>query len=352
MRYLVQQTLNRRAPYDQRFYVDMTSSVVMNTSNNVLVPKGSTSQRPVAPTEGMIRYNTTTHELEAYQGSSAAWRAIRFKEATQITQQSLGAGDNTTVYFGPLSSAYNASSAGSISAYSSPSSSDISSYGGQNIIVLVENVMQISGTNYTVVQNPTVGSETYNAYTNAIAGATSTILYFNGSINASSATASGTTITVTFPAQPNITPFAAGSSIVVTGFTPTAYNGTYTVTSSTATTVVYTAGSAPGISASVIGNVTSTNAIFPAVNITGATVTGSSYLQSSTLVSSYTTDPYTGALTSITLSKATVTGSIPANTNITITENSRTISDGSYWLFFSSPPPYGKTVTALFGFDQ
>jgi hypothetical protein len=52
------------------------------------------------------------------------------------------------------------------------------------------------------------------------------------------------------------------------------------------------------------------------------------------------------------LSKPTITGSISANTNITITENSRTISDNSYWLFFSSPVPYGKTVTALFGFDQ
>ena len=352
MRYLTQQTLNRRAIFDQRLYVDMTSSVVMNTTNNMLVPKGSTANRPVEPVEGMMRYNTTTHQMEVYQGSSAAWKAIRYKEATQITQQSLGAGDNTTVYFGPLSSAYNTSAAGSTTAYPNGSSSDITSYGGQNIIVLVENVMQISGTNYTVVQNPTVGSETYVAYSNANATLGATVLYFNGSINASSATASSTTVTITFPSQLNSTPFAAGSSIVVTGFTPNAYNGTFTVTSSTATTVVYTAGSAPGASASVIGNVTSSNALFPAVNITGATVTGSANLQSSTLVSSYTTDQYTGALTSIMLSKPTITGTITANTAITITENARTISDNSYWLFFSSPVPYGKTVTALFGFDQ
>ena len=82
MRYLRQQVLNRRAPYDQRFYVDMTDSIVMNTSNNMLIPKGTTSQRPVSPVNGMVRYNTTTNQLEAYQVN--VWRSVSFKESTKV----------------------------------------------------------------------------------------------------------------------------------------------------------------------------------------------------------------------------------------------------------------------------
>jgi len=344
MRFLKQVNLNRRAVTGFDVSANTaTGQVTLGSTNNVIVPTGTTAQRPANPVNGMVRYNTDITaggQLEIYQSSK--WRSLRFKESGTIVQQNLGVGDSDNTYFGPLSTAYNPSNVDSTN----------STFGGQNIIVVVENVIQISGTNYTVVQNPTVKAETYTAYTNASTVVTQQILYFNGSINASSAAAAGTTVTVTFPSQSNPTPFAAGSSIIVTGFKPNAYNGTFTVTSSTATTVVYTASSAPGASASVSGNVTSSNAIFPAVNIVGATVTGSANIQSSTLVSQYTTDPYTGALTNIVLSKPTVTGAIAANTAITITESARTISDSSYWLLFSSPVPYGKIVTVLLGFDQ
>ena len=360
MRYLTQQTLNRRAIFDQRLYVDMTSSVVMNTTNNMLVPKGSTALRPVSPVEGMMRYNTTTHQMEVYQGSSAAWKAIRYKEATQITQQNLGAGDSTTVYFGPLSSAYNTSSAGSISAYPNGSSSDISSYGAQNIIVLVENVMQISGTNYTVVQNPTISAETYTGSLSVAASSGSSILYFNTSLNVTTASWTSNVATVTVSNTTSSQPgFAIGATITVadirsTGQTTSAFNGVFTVTGSTATTVTYALTTNPGTYQNG-GSVTasgSTPAIFPAVSLTGAVVSGSNIYSGALVTGSAITDPNTGALTSISMNHAP-TGSIAVNTiAITITENARTISDNSYWLFFSSPVPYGKTVTALFGFDQ
>lgn len=37
----------------------------------MLVPKGTTAERPVSPTNGEIRYNTTTGQFEGYQGG--AW---------------------------------------------------------------------------------------------------------------------------------------------------------------------------------------------------------------------------------------------------------------------------------------
>jgi hypothetical protein len=37
----------------------------------MLIPKGTTAQRPVSPVNGEIRYNTDTNQFEGYQGG--AW---------------------------------------------------------------------------------------------------------------------------------------------------------------------------------------------------------------------------------------------------------------------------------------
>ena len=52
---------------------DGTNNVWSNNDDGaVLVSKGTTAQRPGTPTEGMIRYNTTTNCLEAYV--NGAWK--------------------------------------------------------------------------------------------------------------------------------------------------------------------------------------------------------------------------------------------------------------------------------------
>jgi hypothetical protein len=148
MRYLRKQVLNRRAPADSRLAVDITNGVVMNTTNNLLMPKGATSDRPVSPLTGMIRYNTTTNEVEIYQGvvGSESWRSLRFKEPTEIVQQNLGPGDAVEVLFGILN----------------PAPPTIAESGltwnivqqAKQLIVLVDNVIQISGTNFSLILNP------------------------------------------------------------------------------------------------------------------------------------------------------------------------------------------------------
>ncbi len=46
-----------------------------NTSTGyMMVPKGTTAQRPVSPSNGMVRYNTSNNELESYINS--AWQGI------------------------------------------------------------------------------------------------------------------------------------------------------------------------------------------------------------------------------------------------------------------------------------
>jgi hypothetical protein len=143
MRYLRKQVLNRRAPFDTRFYIDATSGVVMANSNNITLPKSQNTI--VSPQTGMMRYNTSSNEVEVYQGSSASWRAIRYKESTGITQQSLGNGDYIETTFGPLN----------------PAPPTIvqsgASWGGQNLLVIVENVIQVFNTNYTITQAPANG---------------------------------------------------------------------------------------------------------------------------------------------------------------------------------------------------
>lgn len=174
MRYLRKQVLNRRAPYDQRLQVDINDNVLMSTPAAVQVPAGTTAQRPIAgnrygtsnPADlsGMIRYNSETNELEGYQNGT--WRTFRFKESTGITQQNLGVGDSSTIYFGPLNPA-------------PPTTVESGkTWGGQNLLVVVENVIQIHNTNYTIVQNPTIGGVVYNPNldVDAVAGATTIML--------------------------------------------------------------------------------------------------------------------------------------------------------------------------------
>jgi hypothetical protein len=283
-----------------------------------------------------MRYNTdvtTGGEVEIYQNGN--WRQLRFKESTGITQQNLGAGDDFNTIFGPLSPR--------------PPSvvANNTTWGGQNIIVVVENVIQLNNINYTVVQNPTFSSETYTMTTSVATASGSNVLYLNSSIMATGAGGNGTTVTLTFPAQ-SAAPFAVGSTIVVTGFSPLGYNGNYIVTACTTTQVQYASTFQTTIV--VVGNITSTTATFPTINIVGASVTGTG-IQSNTLVSSYTLDPITDVLTSITLNKTT-SAIIATNVNLTLTEPTRTISSGEYYVQFTTPVPIGKVVTVLIGFDQ
>lgn len=118
--------------------------VVVNAIGGLMLPKGSTAQRPQLtnvrqPTDanGTIRYNTSTNQIEAYVGNT--WVVVASPVANAITKQTLGPGDGVETVFGPLNS-----TPAFITAYSASP---------DNIMVLVENVFQISTTNYSVVQS-------------------------------------------------------------------------------------------------------------------------------------------------------------------------------------------------------
>ena len=148
MRLLKAQNTNLRSIYGKGVQYDVDDLVTVSSTNSMIVPKGVEPDRASTPINGMMRYNTTDNQIEVYQNS--AWREIRFKEPNQdpgITQQNLGNGDATETVFGPLAS--------NDPDYPVPAAA-------QNVLVLVENVFQISSTNYTLEQSdgtnvPSVG---------------------------------------------------------------------------------------------------------------------------------------------------------------------------------------------------
>lgn len=143
MKFLKQQNLSRFNPSDNTIIANSYGRVVMDAQGGLILPKGTTSQRPQTdnvhqPTNayGTIRYNTETNDIEAYifnedtVNPGGVWESVKSASRNAITKQTLGPGDGTETVFGPLAE--------------TPTSAN-------NIIVLLENVMQISETNYDIV---------------------------------------------------------------------------------------------------------------------------------------------------------------------------------------------------------
>ena len=146
MRLIKAQTTNLRSIYGKGVKYDIDDQVVVDSTRAMVVPVGTLSQRPgelgvgTSSAVGQLRYNTSDQQLEVYQ--NGAWREVRFKEPNQdpgIVWQNLGVGNiaaDETV-FGELNSGD--------TDFPVPESAD-------NILVLIENVIQIPTTNYTIHQ--------------------------------------------------------------------------------------------------------------------------------------------------------------------------------------------------------
>jgi len=137
MKFLKSQNTSKYSPSDNTISVNSYGRVVMDASGGLLLPKGTAAQRPQVsgvrqPTDanGTIRYNIDSQEIEGYVGNN--WETIRAPGAATISIETFGPGDATETVFGPLTNV--------------PASAN-------NVIVLVENVMQIPTTNFTLEQS-------------------------------------------------------------------------------------------------------------------------------------------------------------------------------------------------------
>jgi hypothetical protein len=152
MRFLKQKTLSKYSPSDQTLFANQYGRAVMEITGGLRLPKGTTAQRPqlsgvrtTAGANGFMRYNTTTNSIEAYV--DGVWEVVRAPGATAITKQTLGPGNEVETTFGPLTKIPNSEN---------------------NILVFVENVFQISDTNYNLVDNYLGSGNTYIVFTSSI----------------------------------------------------------------------------------------------------------------------------------------------------------------------------------------
>jgi hypothetical protein len=155
MKFLKQKNISRFSITDNTLFATSTGRAVMDLTGALRLPKGTgdplfaegtaENQRPdrfsgLTPNgeDGYIRYNTTINPLTGVVYGIEAlvdgvWEIVRAPGAKTITKQEF-LGDGGTSNFGPLTQ--------------TPNSPD-------NIIVLVENVMQISTRNYNLVSGNT-----------------------------------------------------------------------------------------------------------------------------------------------------------------------------------------------------
>ena len=144
MKFLKQKNISKFSIRDQTLFTNQYGRAVMGLTGGLRLPQGTTAQRPNETlvrypggisgaefADGTIRYNLDTNSLEAL--IAGVWEVVRAPGATSIVKQTVGPGNN-------IDTTYNLSQ--------TPASAD-------NIIVLVENVMQISVTNYNLTTGNT-----------------------------------------------------------------------------------------------------------------------------------------------------------------------------------------------------
>ena len=176
MRLLKAQNTNLRNIYGKGVKYDVNDIVRLDSDKAMLVPKGTSAERPTSPADGYLRYNTDHNRFEVYE--NGAWVGVRStvpSTTAPITVQTLGYGDAVEIFFGPLDS--------SDPFVPAP-------VAAQNVLVFVENVYQLPTTNYTLVQNPgsrkeiasivSVGTTTVIETTAAHGYTTDDLIYISG----------------------------------------------------------------------------------------------------------------------------------------------------------------------------
>lgn len=169
MKYLKTQNTSRFLLKDNVFKANPYGRYLMDGTGGLRVPKGTTAQRPQLSSvempggaNGMLRYNTSLNELECFIDGN--WETVKGSAASSIRKETYGPGDYVEQYFGPLPVDYEPDFLPGVLSPGASGSLD-------NIIVLVENVFQISQTNFTLVQNP-AGNSSPSGYLGGVAYST------------------------------------------------------------------------------------------------------------------------------------------------------------------------------------
>lgn len=169
MKFLKQKNISKFSINDNTLFANQYGRAIMDLTGALRLPKGSTSQRPELTgvripngPNGYIRYNTSIDSVTGAQIGLEAlidgeWEIIRAPGAATITKQTLGPGDDVETTFGPL--------------LITPDADD-------NILVLVENVFQISVTNFNLSYNYSGSGDTYIVFTSPVPLDKNVTIYF------------------------------------------------------------------------------------------------------------------------------------------------------------------------------
>ena len=287
MRYLKRQSTNSRLIAGRGVVYDQYEQLIIPGTGAILVPKGDTASRPNPAEVGQLRYNTDTRSFEYYEGipnGGNAWKQARFREPVTVTKQNLGNGDDQEVNFGPLNA------------------NDVDFYypaAPEQVLVMVENVLQIPDTNYSIVQQPCYYNTTNIGFASSYNGYAAIIGRDNSLVN--------------FVTKG----FHAGQTITVSGAANGGNNGTFTVVDA-------------GIDLS-----------FP---LTPSFPSQVSYIQ---IQESLITESNGSSPNTITLEGL---DSNSASYQSTITING--VAQPTFYLSFGTPVPTGKPVNVLHNFDK
>jgi hypothetical protein len=173
MKFLKQKNISKFSITDQTLFTNQYGRAVMGLSGGLRLPQGTTAQRPIVTNQvrypgsstefadGTIRYNLDTNSLEAL--IAGEWEIVRAPGANTIRKQTLGPGDGVAEIFGPL-----------LEIPVLPAGAPFD----YNIIVLVENVIQISVDNYDVLFDYLGSDDAYLEFTSPVDAGKSITIYF------------------------------------------------------------------------------------------------------------------------------------------------------------------------------
>jgi hypothetical protein len=213
MKFLKTQNISKYSAQDETFIVHRPSGrAVIKSTDSLKLPIGAKLQRPIRPTESMIRYttdDTSTHEmtdvanhyptqaigLEIYH--EGQWFPLRLKEPAKIQKKFLGNGnwdailqpnEDISKWF-PISGEPLDIVVGLEQGFDPQDYID-------SMLVLVENVFQISGTNFTLEESDgiVVGVEVVTGGTGLTPNSTTIPVTFSSpDVTGTTATGLGTT---------------------------------------------------------------------------------------------------------------------------------------------------------------
>lgn len=138
MKYLKSGSIFDYGANPKGFTINPFGRISTNSTNSIKIPTGTQAQRPESGvlSNGLLRYNTSTHVVEAYIGvgtpEGARWEVVKGLAERAVSRQVIS-GFTTETKFGPLTTV--------------PANIN-------NIIVLVDNVFQRPVENFTLVVNP------------------------------------------------------------------------------------------------------------------------------------------------------------------------------------------------------